>query len=255
LALLRELETRPECDIIRKELIGDWCHEGGQSVKLGDVSDVEETPEEQTDRGRWRRSGEFLACALGIATIVTLYFFAGMIMLPLTAIVALVLIFRRDDGAPPETTSYPDDERPVCPHCLAENLWWTTFCTECGAPLSGYAPIGPLERVYTFGWFLRRAMHGTPLLIGFIGMWLWFGHEILLLPVFFRSLRHPGLSLANIGLFVLIYGIPIAILTRFTWHYFRAPVPKPSAAEDAADDQADVSSGMSTDIQEPGEKA
>lgn len=231
-------------------MIGDWYHEGGRSVKLGDVPDAEGKPEEQTGRGRWRRSGEFLACAVGIAAIVALYFFAGMIMLPLTAIVALVLVFKRNDGVTPETTSYPDDERPVCPHCLAENLWWATFCRACGAPLSGYAPIGPLERVYTGGWFLRKAIHGTPRLIGLIGMWVWFGLGILL-PLIL--VRFADLTLSDIGFLLLFYGLHAAVLTRFTWHYFRTSVPEQSLAEDAPGNG--VSAKTSTDTQEPDEEA
>jgi tetrahydromethanopterin S-methyltransferase subunit C len=41
----------------------------------------------------------------------------------------------------------PGLEIPVCPRCAAENVPATTFCAECGGPLSLVATTGPFETV------------------------------------------------------------------------------------------------------------
>jgi len=211
---------------------------------------VEPEDASQSDGGAGRRRAllEFIIYAIGIMVIVAVCFFAGMLLLSLILMVGLVLILRKSERPAKESTYYPEDERPVCPHCLAENLWWTTFCRECGAPLSGYAPIGPLERVYTLGWFWRKAIHGTPRLIGLIGMWVWFAPGILF------SLPPMSVPPAVVAFAVGSNALSIALLARFTWHYIENPRPDRSQEEDDADADAAALPPVNTDAREHDEK-
>jgi hypothetical protein len=50
-----------------------------------------------------------------------------------------------------------EQEEEVCFSCLGTNVPGTHFCKHCGTPLTSYATTAPLEHVFAFGDFLRKA--------------------------------------------------------------------------------------------------
>jgi hypothetical protein len=104
----------------------------------------------------------------------------------------------------------------VCPGCLSEHTEGTHFCSKCGAPLSAFATVGPLERIHAQGYAYRRAASGPTSRIVVIGMWL------LILPQIFML----TLSIPSRG-FVFIFSAAYAILLyRVTTNYIRSRTHK-----------------------------
>ena len=56
-----------------------------------------------------------------------------------------------------EVTELNDSsEQELCYSCLGVNLPGVHFCRHCQAPLTSYAAIGPLEKAYALGDFVRK---------------------------------------------------------------------------------------------------
>ena len=62
-------------------------------------------------------------------------------------------------------TTFPADsqtedliEHELCFSCLKENEPGIHFCKHCHTPLTSYATTGPIERMYAFGDFARKAV-------------------------------------------------------------------------------------------------
>ena len=61
----------------------------------------------------------------------------------------------KEETKPPVRDSVEEAE--TCFSCLGTNAPGSNFCTHCGAPLTSYAATGPIEHVFAFGDFIRKA--------------------------------------------------------------------------------------------------
>jgi hypothetical protein len=50
-----------------------------------------------------------------------------------------------------------EQEAEACFSCLGTNTPGSHFCTHCGTPLTSYAATGPIEHLFAFGDFIRKA--------------------------------------------------------------------------------------------------
>ena len=84
-----------------------------------------------------------------------------------------------DGQATSESVEKEAEEMALCSNCHHANSPTAHFCEKCRMPLSSYSVIAPFERVFSYGWILRRASTGRPPKIVFLGMWLFCGGTAL----------------------------------------------------------------------------
>jgi len=120
-----------------------------------------------------------------------------------------------------------DQEKMLCPNCLAENKPGLHFCMKCGCPLSSIAHMDPIKRIYFQGWSLRRAVSGPILPVVFWGMWVFLGMALIstIIIIYLNISGHRGyFNMIDRGM--LFYLIPAAViysvlLFRITKNYLR----------------------------------
>jgi hypothetical protein len=61
----------------------------------------------------------------------------------------------KEDANPPVQDS--EQETETCFSCLGINASNTHFCKHCGTPLTSYATTAPIEHLFAFGNFMRKA--------------------------------------------------------------------------------------------------
>ena len=140
----------------------------------------------------------------------------------------------------PEATDdgHAAEPEALCPNCMSANHPRAHFCVKCGAPLTSYAVIAPLERVYATGHVYRKATSKPGSFIVLLGMWLIFAPGIpFLLAFLFGKLGEMLASGGNgivgrssgwgeIAIIVTMLGgmlvLDVAILFKVTRNYLRA---------------------------------
>jgi len=168
-----------------------------------------------------RRILAFVASTAMIAAVILLFVHYGDILAPLILMAIVVHIFRLSPEPAKESTLYPVDEVPVCPHCFAENHPWTTFCRKCTAPQSSYANIGYMERVYSWGWLMVKIVSGRLRRRTLIAVWLVFGSGFLVPLVFLVGLlNRTSFDWLEALLLLPSCALSAAFLARVTWNYY-----------------------------------
>jgi hypothetical protein len=119
----------------------------------------------------------------------------------------------------------------LCTSCLFPNSLDTTWCKQCGAPISATATIAMPDAVRTVGFVYRGALHGRPKPSVILGMWLIFfpgliGNALALLLVLSGCLG--GVS-GFVAFWFSIAGGSICtlMLYRVTKNYLTIPKKKP----------------------------
>src|SRR5688572_5809342 len=67
------------------------------------------------------------------------------------------------------------DEKKLCVNCMTGNDPDDHFCIKCGAPMTSYAAIGPVESLFAEGHVYRQAAEKPRKLIVVVGVWFIFG--------------------------------------------------------------------------------
>lgn len=120
-----------------------------------------------------------------------------------------------------KTSDLEGVERELCRTCLEPNEPGSTFCKDCGAPLSSYASTGPFESLQAEGHVYRQAVEHPQKLVVFLGVWLLFGFTACTGAfVFALNLGRYGERWGGV-LGLTMFGLGIAILWRTTRNYFR----------------------------------
>ena len=90
-----------------------------------------------------------------------------------------------------------EEEKALCANCMEENLPEADFCRKCGMPISVFATVDPLKRIYSQGWLYRKTVSDRIPRIAFWGMWLIFLPTLLL--TLLMVLRSPRIALRFSG--------------------------------------------------------
>ena len=129
-----------------------------------------------------------------------------------------------NESPPSAPSSGENQERELCPSCLAPNHPGTHFCSDCGAPLSSYAATAPFVSLFAEGHAYRQAVEKPRNWIVLLGIWLLFGFFaaggfVLLI----LGARADRLSVLLGGLMMMV--VSVWIIARTTWNYAtRKPV-------------------------------
>ena len=79
------------------------------------------------------------------------------------------------DPSSSDSSSGENQERELCPSCLAPNAPGAHFCSDCGAPLSSYAATAPFVSLFAEGHAYRQAVEKPRSWIVLLGIWMLFG--------------------------------------------------------------------------------
>lgn len=111
-----------------------------------------------------------------------------------------------------------DDERELCPQCMARNIPGTHFCTDCGSPLSSHAAIGPFEHLFAQGHVYRRATEQPRKFIVVAGIWLIFG-PVAFLAAFLGLFEWQQGNRFGLLLMAVLFSVSLVLIVRSTANY------------------------------------
>ena len=128
---------------------------------------------------------------------------------------------------PAAESSAETDEKQLCLGCLCPNEPLANFCTQCGAPISSYACIGPFEHLFAEGHMYRQAVERPHRFIVVFGIWLMFGMMALGGIGIIAMSRTTGIGFSIAGAFLL--AISLTMIWKTTRNYLaRKQVDRPS---------------------------
>ncbi len=133
--------------------------------------------------------------------------------------------------SPPSSDSVPEiaeidysAPKPLCPQCMNINETSDHFCRKCGAPISSYATIDPIGRIWAEGYFYRQAVWHPRSAIVVIGIWMIFLPTILFsLMLVLSSAEFADRAYGIIAklLELALVGLQFTILWMITRNYWR----------------------------------
>ena len=138
--------------------------------------------------------------------------------------------------------SAANQDKALCPNCLAANDPRDYFCCKCATPMSSHAAIDPIASIWARGDTWRKAASRPTRPITLVGMWLLFGVPLLLLLyyVFLMGSMEDFVSLDSFiafGVLTAIIVLYVAILLKTTRNYYRQKKSEkiqPHALEDVS---------------------
>src|SRR4051812_43756246 len=112
---------------------------------------------------------------------------------------------------------------PLCPHCISPVGPFDHLCPRCGGPVTAHASNDPVSQILSTGRAYRNAISLASRPIVFMGVWLIFGPQALMLLILFilwlwTSITQLGGSWANHSVTVEAPGLllMVALLAIYT---------------------------------------
>ncbi|MDB6024405.1 MAG: hypothetical protein JWM68_628 [Verrucomicrobiales bacterium] len=120
----------------------------------------------------------------------------------------------------PETPA-SSEEMKLCLSCMFPNDPDVHFCAKCGAPMTSYAAIGPVEQLLAEGHGYRQAAERPRKFIVVLGVWIIFGGTAISGAELLFIGRDMGWQYVVVGGFFL--PVSLMMIWKTTWGYFTRP--------------------------------